>query len=197
MKRYLSGLFTGIALTTLVGSLVIGASAISSKMTIEVSPINIQVNGQTFAPTDVNGKEVPVFAYEGTTYAPLRALAEAYGLQVGYDQAANMATVQDPDVLPDTTSKVDVPDDGDEKDDGTQSFSYEEFKGLWRVVPDGTLSALFLAVDDSKVQYWFDNTPDGLFEQFCADLAREHEVSEYGDFMNYNMTKRFYLYCAE
>ena len=65
-------------------------------MTIQVDPVNIQVNGQTFQPKDVNGNDVPVFAYNGTTYAPLRALAEAYGLTVGYDAAQNMATVTDP-----------------------------------------------------------------------------------------------------
>ena len=53
--------------------------------TITVSPINVMVGGKVFLPTDPNGKNVPVFVYNGTTYAPLRALAEAYGLQVGYD----------------------------------------------------------------------------------------------------------------
>lgn len=33
------------------------------------------------------------FTYNGTTYAPLRALAEAYGLEVGYDAEKKMATV--------------------------------------------------------------------------------------------------------
>lgn len=93
MKKYLSGLITGVVLTALVGSLVLGAAAISSKMTIEVDPINIMVNGQVFEPKDVNGNPVPVFAYNGTTMAPLRALAEAYGLEVGYDKENNMATV--------------------------------------------------------------------------------------------------------
>ena len=34
-----------------------------------------------------------MFTYDGTTYAPLRALAEAYGLEVGYDAANRIATV--------------------------------------------------------------------------------------------------------
>ena len=37
-----------------------------------------------------------VFTYNGTTYAPLRALAEAYGLEVGYDSQQNIATVNRP-----------------------------------------------------------------------------------------------------
>lgn len=37
-----------------------------------------------------------MFTYNGTTYAPLRALAEAYGLEVGYDNQRNIATVSSP-----------------------------------------------------------------------------------------------------
>lgn len=93
MKKYLSGLITGVLASALVFSASVAALAISGRMTIEVDPINVQVNGEVFQPTDVTGKEVPVFAYQGTTYAPLRALAEAYGLEVGYDAEKNMATV--------------------------------------------------------------------------------------------------------
>lgn len=127
MKKFLSG----VLCATLVFSLALSALAISGRMTIEVGPINVQVNGEVFQPTDVNGKEVPVFAYQGTTYAPLRALAEAYGLEVGYDAAANMATVTDPDVkttdatTTDTTAKVDYSNWGDEDE-----AAYQEFKGI-------------------------------------------------------------------
>lgn len=64
--------------------------------TIEVGTINVLVNGKEFHPTDPNGKPVDIFVYNGTTYAPLRALAEAYGLTVGYDREKNLATVTAP-----------------------------------------------------------------------------------------------------
>ena len=41
---------------------------------------------------DAKGNDVMVFTYNGTTYAPLRALAEAYGLEVGYDGERHIAT---------------------------------------------------------------------------------------------------------
>jgi len=75
---------------------------------IQVDPIRIQVNGQIFQPKDVNGNHVRIFAYQGTTYAPLRALAEAYGLEVGYDADANMATVNSPNSA-ETTSQTVIP----------------------------------------------------------------------------------------
>ncbi|MBR7136720.1 MAG: hypothetical protein IKC99_01560, partial [Clostridia bacterium] len=87
-KKFLSAILCAVML---LGIAVPMAAAQMS--TITVDPINIEVGGKIFLPTDVNGKNVPVFVYEGTTYAPLRALAEAYGLTVGYDHAKKLATV--------------------------------------------------------------------------------------------------------
>lgn len=139
MKKFLLGALAA----TLVFSLSISALAISGRMTIEVDPINIQVNGETFVPRDVNGAEVPVFAYNGTTYAPLRALAEAYGLEVGYDASANMATVQAIDT-PQTSAKrtgnagarpslAHGVANGQTNQSTEGEKTYLEFKGLWEV----------------------------------------------------------------
>lgn len=82
----------------LAAALSVGSFAAGSLITISVDPtVKIKVNGEEFKPKDANGNDVMTFIYNGTTYAPLRALAEAYGLQVGYDAGANMATVDDPD----------------------------------------------------------------------------------------------------
>jgi len=80
-----------VCLVMLVGLTVPAFASDSQSITVE--PINIMVGGKTFLPTDVTGENVPVFVYNGTTYAPLRALAEAYGLNVGYDEEQNLATV--------------------------------------------------------------------------------------------------------
>ena len=69
------------------------AQALTKRTSLSVSPINIEVNGTVFQPKDVNGNTVSLFVYSGTTYAPLRALAEAYGLTVGYDSEKKLATV--------------------------------------------------------------------------------------------------------
>lgn len=94
MKERVKGFGAGVLVSTLVFAFAGGALAASRS--IEIDPINIQVNGEVFKPIDGAGREVLVFAYNGTTYAPLRALANAYGLEVGYDAAANMATVNKP-----------------------------------------------------------------------------------------------------
>jgi len=97
MKRkitVLSALLLAVVLTAAITST---ALASDGSMTITIHPIRILVNGETFRPTDVNGNEVMIFTVNGTTYAPLRALAEAYGLEVGYDAENNIATVNSPD----------------------------------------------------------------------------------------------------
>lgn len=94
MKERTKGFIGGIVLSILLTS--IAVPALAASQTINIDPISIMVNGVLFEPKDVNGNSVPVFAYAGTTYAPLRALAEAYGLEVGYDAASNMATVSNP-----------------------------------------------------------------------------------------------------
>lgn len=81
-----------LVLVLLLGAL--PASAAGGRSVITVNPITIEVGGKSFDPVDVNGQPVHVFEYGGTTYAPLRALAEAYGLTVGYDAAQNLATVE-------------------------------------------------------------------------------------------------------
>ena len=79
MAKKLSSFLLGLVILL---TLTVSASAVQNQ-TITVDPINVMVGGKVFLPTDVVGKNVPVFVYNGTTYAPLRALAEAYGLTVG------------------------------------------------------------------------------------------------------------------
>lgn len=96
MKKKLMSFVTGALAMLLVCSMTVTALAASGAIKIEVSPINVLVNGKVFQPKDANGNDVMVFTYNGTTYAPLRALAEAYGLEVGYDARNNIATVNSP-----------------------------------------------------------------------------------------------------
>lgn len=124
MKKHIPGFIAGVLVTTTL----LGTAAASGALTLSVTPVNIKVNGEVFQPKDVNGDDVMVFAYNGTTYAPLRALAEAYGLQVGWDQASGTATVVDPDaeqVAPDTTANAYADWTAEEE------AAYQEFKGMW------------------------------------------------------------------
>lgn len=127
MKKYLAGLLTGAIIMTLALSVM----AITGKTTIDVYPIDIMVNGEVFQPTNAQGKPVDVFTYKGTTYAPLRALAVAYGLEVGYDAEKKLATVSEPQPTPtpDTTAKPDYSDWSAEEE-----AEYQSFREQWTIV---------------------------------------------------------------
>lgn len=112
--------FLRVVVYTLILILLIGTVPASAASVIKVNDINIMVDNRIFQPTDANGRSVRVFEYNGTTYAPLRALAEAYGLNVGYSQKLRCAYVyegEEPDlsgisaadadmVFPDTNGKI-------------------------------------------------------------------------------------------
>ena len=69
----------------------------SGSFTITSSPIDVWVNCEVFKiKKDVNGNDALVFGYNGTTYVPLRTLAETCGLEVIYDSSCNMEVVNDP-----------------------------------------------------------------------------------------------------
>lgn len=75
----------GVLVTLLVVAMIPPALAAAGK-TITVYPgINIYIDDQKLEPKDANGKPVEVFTYNGTTYLPVRAIAEALGKNVQWD----------------------------------------------------------------------------------------------------------------
>lgn len=92
MKR-ITYFLSGALASLLISSATVSAFAAGGLITLNVQPAQVMVNGEVFQPKDAQGRDALVFTYNGTTYAPVRALAEAYGLTVGYDSAKNMATV--------------------------------------------------------------------------------------------------------
>lgn len=75
----------GVLAALLVVGMIPSALAAAGK-TITVYPgINIYIDDQKLEPKDANGKPVEVFTYNGTTYLPVRAIAEALGKNVQWD----------------------------------------------------------------------------------------------------------------
>lgn len=64
---------------------------------IEVEPgPSLIVNDFPFVPKDANGNVVETFVYNGTTYVPIRAVAERFGNDVSYDERTNTAHISTP-----------------------------------------------------------------------------------------------------
>lgn len=128
-------------------TLAISSFAAGNLISIKVDPsIKILVNGEEFKPKDINGKDVMTFTYNGTTYAPLRALAEAYGLEVGYDAEKKMATVD----RPKTAQPL--------KTDFTTSTSYAS--GNYKVGADIPAGKYVLIPNKSGVSAYFSYSTD-------------------------------------
>ena len=91
-KGFGKGFATGILVTALTVGL--GVSALAATRTITVDDnIRVTINGAAFTPKNEQGKEVPLFSYNGTTYAPVRAICEAAGLKVDFDSASYTAVL--------------------------------------------------------------------------------------------------------
>lgn len=94
MKKQWKGFLLGIFATVLVIGLIGTAMATYQEMrTITYDDIKIVLNGITLTPTDANGKTVDPFLMQGTTYLPVRAIAEAIGYNVTWDSTTKTVTL--------------------------------------------------------------------------------------------------------
>lgn len=59
------------------------------------SGVNVEFNNEAIDMTDVNGKAVEAFIYNGTTYVPIRAVSNAFGADIGYDRNTQTISVYD------------------------------------------------------------------------------------------------------
>ena len=88
-----------ISVVVVFALLITSALAASSYQTITVDyNINLEINGGTPELTDADGNQVKPFVHNGTTYVPIRAVAEEMGAYVGYDANTRTAIIFQDDV---------------------------------------------------------------------------------------------------
>ncbi|MDL2288187.1 hypothetical protein LJC32_02265 [Oscillospiraceae bacterium OttesenSCG-928-F05] len=92
MKRFRDYIL-GVLTVVMVISLAVPAMAANynKNMNVTYRDIKISVDGSYFSPKDATGRTVEPFIYEGTTYLPVRGVAEAVGYNVTWDN--NTSTV--------------------------------------------------------------------------------------------------------
>lgn len=81
-KRWVAAL---AAASVLCGSVALGAS-VTKMIEVAYNDIKISLDGNVLVPKDVNGEIVEPFIYNGSTYLPLRAVAQALGKEVSWNQ---------------------------------------------------------------------------------------------------------------
>lgn len=89
-----SRLLSGLLITALVLATALPAGAALIKRSMEVdSGIHLYVDGKALNPTDAKGNPVEVFASNGTTYLPVRAVAGALDQTVAYNGSSTTVYV--------------------------------------------------------------------------------------------------------
>ena len=96
MKNRLITFAAGVLTALVLTAATLPTLASDGAFTLTAHPVSIEVNGQAFVPRDANGKAVDVFTVNGTTYVPLRAVAETLGFEASYDSGKNLVSISTP-----------------------------------------------------------------------------------------------------
>lgn len=118
-------------------AMVLGTTALAAggEKTVSITPMGLTINGRQVTPTKSDGTPADVFAYEGTTYAPVRYLCQLLGLEVEWDEN-DSATVR-------LVGEVKAPAGPEEVKDGTYTAETQGFAGpvtVWVTVKDGRIA---------------------------------------------------------
>ena len=85
MKLNLKSMAIGVVIGATLVSGVVMATPVGRNLWAEFPGIRILIDGVRLEPTDVHGNYVEPFIVDGTTYVPIRAIAQAFGKEVNWD----------------------------------------------------------------------------------------------------------------
>jgi len=84
-KNRLQGFVIGLVIAVIFGGITVYASVGQKTLDVSYNNIRVVVDGELIVPQDANGKEVEPFIADGTTYLPVRAIANALGKDISWD----------------------------------------------------------------------------------------------------------------
>lgn len=98
MKNQLKGFISGVLVTLLVVGIIGTAAATvgTEPATLVYSNIRVTLDGKELSLTNANGATVEPFIIGGTTYLPVRGIANAFGLNVAWDSATSTVVLTTP-----------------------------------------------------------------------------------------------------
>jgi len=92
-KRELKGFIVGVLITALLLTSLAAIASRSETINAFFNNINVAVNGNIVDMRDANGAAVEPFIHGGTTFLPVRAIAEALGQEVNWCSDSNTVFV--------------------------------------------------------------------------------------------------------
>lgn len=85
MNQKLQGMIAGVLIGIMLTGGTVFAQSISETVEIAYNNIKIFIDGAEYVAKDGNGNVVEPFVYNGTTYLPVRGIANAFGKDVVWD----------------------------------------------------------------------------------------------------------------
>ncbi|MCL2401966.1 MAG: copper amine oxidase N-terminal domain-containing protein [Oscillospiraceae bacterium] len=89
MFKKTKGFILGVVVTLVLTMAGTALASTVRNINVTYRDIRIVVDGQEITPRDAQGNVVEPFIFEGTTFLPVRAVAEALGQEVDWDGATN------------------------------------------------------------------------------------------------------------
>ena len=177
-KDKLTGYAAGLITAVLLCSSAAFAQSIEKTITAVYNNIKIIVNGEEITPTDVNGNIVEPFIADGTTYLPVRALANALGQEVFWDGETNSVYIGE---MPE---KEEAPETEPEKAYSVNNKILNKFSDLtlMNVGKSGVKGSFFnlyiaTAVNDVYFPYQCDNySPDATLQTMTIGSQKAAQV---------------------
>ena len=106
-KGFIFGVLTTLIITLFITT--VFAADISRTLTATYRDIKITIDGTQIEPKDANGNTVEPFIVDGTTYLPVRAIADAIGYTVAWDGNSNTVILTSPEEKEEKDEKDEVP----------------------------------------------------------------------------------------
>ena len=125
MNKRIQGFIIGVLIYLLVFGGATFAAEIYKQLEVTYRDIKIEIDGETVTPKDAAGNIVEPFASNGTTYLPVRAIGEALGKEVDWDNETSTVIIKDKEL-----KKVYLYDMEMFKTPSMNHFYKNEYKGV-------------------------------------------------------------------
>jgi len=93
MRKKLQGIVVSLLISVLIMSIGGWAKQETETINIIYDNIKIFIDGKEYQPADANGNAVEPFIYNGTTYLPVRAIANAFDKEVDWEAQTSTVTL--------------------------------------------------------------------------------------------------------